>query len=433
MTDRLGYRRKFGVIAPSTNTIVQPEFDSMRVPGVTSHYGRILIRDGRIGDDEGMEALLEQIRASMADCVEGIMTMEPDYMVMGMSAETFWDGVEGNRQFVQQIKDLSGGLGVATGAEACERALHLFGAKKIAVVTPYTPIGDANVRKFFTELGFEVGADQGPQLPDAPCRSRTSASRRCARRSSRSTTRRRRDRPVRHQPLHVRARRRGRALARQAGHRDQRRHLVDGAARQRHRGQGPRLRLPAARALSRLRRLRSVYAALWRLLPGPTWLKVIEALALIGLAFWVLLAWVFPADRAAAAVRPDHRRRLIGSAGGGSDSARAVERLADDVGVTGMARGLFDHVEQHVSHVAVDQVRTRAGTVQVHRGCDRSRLCDLLPVVRDPVIHGVGLVDDQVGVSGLGRDGGPTVGELASGHHDLEPASLPGRGMLHQP
>ena len=161
MTDRLGWRRKFGVIAPSTNTIVQPEFDMMRVPGVTSHYGRILIRDGRIGDDKGMEALLEQIRASMADCVEGIMTMEPDYMVMGMSAETFWDGVEGNRQFVQQIKDLSGGLGVATGAEACERALHLYGAKKIAVVTPYTPIGDTNVRKFFTELGFEVGQVKG--------------------------------------------------------------------------------------------------------------------------------------------------------------------------------------------------------------------------------------------------------------------------------
>lgn len=82
-------------------------------------------------------------------------------MVMGMSAETFWDGVEGNRQFVKQIQDLTGGLGVATGAEACERALKLYGAKKIAVVTPYTPLGDANVRKFFTELGFEVGAIKG--------------------------------------------------------------------------------------------------------------------------------------------------------------------------------------------------------------------------------------------------------------------------------
>ena len=46
------------------------------------------------------------------------MTAEPDYMVMGMSSETFWGGVEGNRQFIQQIKALSGGLGVATGAEA---------------------------------------------------------------------------------------------------------------------------------------------------------------------------------------------------------------------------------------------------------------------------------------------------------------------------
>lgn len=161
MTDRLGYRAKFGVIAPSTNTIVQPEFDAMRVPGVTSHYGRILIRDGRIADDEGMQNLLVQIRAAMADCVEGVMTMEPDYMVMGMSAETFWDGVEGNRQFVQQIQDLSGGLGVATGAEACERALKLFGARKIGIVTPYTPVGDENVRRFFTELGFEVGAIRG--------------------------------------------------------------------------------------------------------------------------------------------------------------------------------------------------------------------------------------------------------------------------------
>lgn len=167
MTDRLGYRRKFGVIAPSTNTIVQPEFDMMRVPGVTSHYGRILIRDGRIADDEGMQNLLVQIRAAMADCVEGIMTMEPDYMVMGMSAETFWDGVEGNRQFVQQIKDLSGGLGVATGAEACERALQLYGAKKIGIITPYTPIGDENVRKFFTELGFEVGEIKGLSCPTA--------------------------------------------------------------------------------------------------------------------------------------------------------------------------------------------------------------------------------------------------------------------------
>ncbi|GAA1765718.1 hypothetical protein GCM10009795_010360 [Nocardioides hankookensis] len=37
-----------------------------------------------------------------------------------------------------------------------------------------------------------------------------------------------------------------------------------------------------------------MYAALWRLLPGPTWLKVAEAAVLLVAVVWILLAWVFP-------------------------------------------------------------------------------------------------------------------------------------------
>ena len=38
-----------------------------------------------------------------------------------------------------------------------------------------------------------------------------------------------------------------------------------------------------------------MYAALWRLLPGPVWVKLVEAIVLAALVVWVLLAWVFPA------------------------------------------------------------------------------------------------------------------------------------------
>lgn len=164
--DALGWRAKFGVIAPSTNTVVEPEFHAMSVPGVTAHMSRIHIRDQEMNDDDGMRRLLEQIRDEIGNSVERVMTAEPDYMVMGMSAETFWDGVEGNRRFKAQITNLSG-LQVATGAEACERALHLFGATRIGVVTPYQPIGDENVVKFFSELGFEVTAIDGLRCPTA--------------------------------------------------------------------------------------------------------------------------------------------------------------------------------------------------------------------------------------------------------------------------
>ena len=166
MVDALAWRKKFGVIVPSTNTIVEPDFYRMTVPGVTAHTSRIWIRDQDLSNNDAFEALLEQIRVEIEYAVQRVMTAEPDYMVMGMSAETFWGGVQGNREFIRNIKAWSG-LDVATGAEACERALNLFGAKKIGVVTPYQQIGDDNVIKFFNEIGFEVVRIKGLKCPTA--------------------------------------------------------------------------------------------------------------------------------------------------------------------------------------------------------------------------------------------------------------------------
>ena len=166
MPDVLGWRKKFGVLAPSTNTIVEPDFYRMNVPGVTCHFSRIHIHDQDLSDDAAMEAVMVQIREELGSAVQRVMTAEPDYMVMGMSSETFWGGLEGNRQFKQRIMDLSG-LEVATGAEACERSLKAFNAKRIGVVTPYQPVGDQNVGRFFGELGFEVVALKGLKCPTA--------------------------------------------------------------------------------------------------------------------------------------------------------------------------------------------------------------------------------------------------------------------------
>lgn len=168
MTDALGWRKKFGVLAPSTNTIVEPDFYTMRVPGVTAHFSRIHIRDQNLSSDDAFERLLDQIRVEIGYAIDRVMTCEPDYMVMGMSAETFWDGMEGNRAFVQRVSERTGqNLRVATGAEACERALKLFGARKIGVVTPYQPIGDKNVIRFFNDIGFEVVRLKGLKCPTA--------------------------------------------------------------------------------------------------------------------------------------------------------------------------------------------------------------------------------------------------------------------------
>lgn len=161
MVDSLGYRKKFGVIAPSTNTSVQPEFDAMRPRGVTNHFGRIHIPDNPVKDDKDFLKMMDDIRAELMNAVDRVITCQPDYMVMGMSAETFWDGLDGSRQLQERVEKRAG-MKVAMGSDACQAALRAYGdIKRIGVITPYMPVGDANVRKFFTDCGYEVAALKG--------------------------------------------------------------------------------------------------------------------------------------------------------------------------------------------------------------------------------------------------------------------------------
>ena len=157
MTDSLGYRRKFAVIAPSTNTSVQPEFDAMAPRGVTNHFGRISIPNDPIHNDDDFNRLMENIRKTMMDTVDRVMTCEPDYLIMGMSSETFWDGVEGSEKLKRKLKRVAK-RGVAMGSDACRAALRAYGRgiKRLGVVTPYMPVGDRQVLRFFTECGYQV-------------------------------------------------------------------------------------------------------------------------------------------------------------------------------------------------------------------------------------------------------------------------------------
>ena len=147
---------RFGVIVPSTNTVVEDEFNRIRPRGVSYHSGRIFIRNERLDSDESFEAFLEDLRVEIDAAIRSVVTCRPDYLIMGMSAETFWGGVDGNRKFLDFVKERSG-LDVSTGASACKAALAQYrGVRRIAVITPYQPVGDEQVRTFFTQLGFEV-------------------------------------------------------------------------------------------------------------------------------------------------------------------------------------------------------------------------------------------------------------------------------------
>ena len=157
MADSLAQRAKFGVLAPSTNTSVQPEFEAMKPWGVTHHHSRLIIPDRRVTDDASFMRMMDKIRDAMFPALEAVLTCHPDYVILGMSAETFWDGLEGSKQLQRKLEKVAK-MGVCMGSDACRAALRAYGRgiKRLGVITPYMPVGDRQVHRFFTDCGFEV-------------------------------------------------------------------------------------------------------------------------------------------------------------------------------------------------------------------------------------------------------------------------------------
>ncbi|KAL3422834.1 hypothetical protein PVAG01_04581 [Phlyctema vagabunda] len=114
-----------------------------------------------------MVAFLEDLRIQMKHAVESVCHAKVDFLVMGMSAETFWGGKDGAAEFVKFMTDLSGGLGVTTGAAACNAVMKTYNVKKLGIITPYQPVGDQQVVDFFTQIGCEVVAIHGLKCESA--------------------------------------------------------------------------------------------------------------------------------------------------------------------------------------------------------------------------------------------------------------------------
>lgn len=158
--DARGWRLKLGVLAPSTNTIVQPDFDDFRLPGVTNHCSRIFTLNAQAINDEAFIEGTQVIAENIFDSVSAVMTCTPDYLVMGMSAITFYGGIAGADKFQSDVEQ-SAGVGISIGSHAVRSALDAYGdIRRIAFLSPYYPAANLEVRKYFEECGYEVVRDR---------------------------------------------------------------------------------------------------------------------------------------------------------------------------------------------------------------------------------------------------------------------------------
>ncbi|MEL6446407.1 MAG: arylmalonate decarboxylase [Pseudomonadota bacterium] len=163
--DTRGWRAKFGVLGPSTNTIVQPDFDDLRPEGVTNHYSRIVIENAQAISDETFMAGTLEISDNTIEAVRGVLTCAPDYLIMGMSAVTFYGGAEGGRRWRENLEAVAG-VSLSIGSEALAAALEaLGGIRRVALISPYFPVANTEVRQFLSDYGIETVRDTCLRCP----------------------------------------------------------------------------------------------------------------------------------------------------------------------------------------------------------------------------------------------------------------------------
>lgn len=159
MRDILGWRSKFGVLGPSTNTIVQPDFEMMRPPGVTNHYSRIFTPNAQAVSNDTFMAGTNLIGENTLDAVRSVMTCSPDYLVMGMSAVTFFGGAKGADAFQEKVEQTAG-VKISIGSHSCTAAMKTYGGiRRIAILSPYYPVMNEQVARYFADQGFETVRD----------------------------------------------------------------------------------------------------------------------------------------------------------------------------------------------------------------------------------------------------------------------------------
>ncbi len=169
-----GWRGRIGLLIPSVNTVVEPEFYLLMPPGISVHGARIRNARNDLNDGLGMLAHVER-------AADELGSAQVDVLALACTTASFIRGREGERTLRERIARAaaagSGGLAAGDGAQPLPTVVTTSGAvvaahqalqiRRIVLVTPYLPEVNALEESFLAEHDIEVVAVTGRAVADA--------------------------------------------------------------------------------------------------------------------------------------------------------------------------------------------------------------------------------------------------------------------------
>jgi maleate isomerase len=164
MPDVYASRAKVGVVLPSTNTICEPDNATLAPAGVTNHTARIAIANITIDGDAAFDRLIRMSVDALDEAVDRVMDAAPDVLLVGMSSLLVWDGfdVASERRAALAART---GVPVTGGSFAILEAARRLAVQRIAIVSPYQPVADGHITRFFEGAGLSVTGFESLRCP----------------------------------------------------------------------------------------------------------------------------------------------------------------------------------------------------------------------------------------------------------------------------
>ena len=151
-----GWRGRIGLMLPTGNSVIEPEFQRMAPEGVSTHANRVELKDVTPKSLLAMEADTERSARQIAQTRVGVIAF-------GCTSGSFVGGPGYDDRLVAMIEDATG-VPATTTTTAVVRALQLMGVERIALATPYTDEVTRLEVDYLQANGFEVTNWQGGDI-----------------------------------------------------------------------------------------------------------------------------------------------------------------------------------------------------------------------------------------------------------------------------
>ncbi len=146
-------KHRVGLLIPSSNTNVEPEYYSVMPASVSVHFARLTMT---AVNDEGLTRQDDDVTRQ----AELLATAGVEIILFCQVAASFYHGLEYDTKLRMRIENASGKPAI-TAAQTTIDALNVLGARSISIASPFTPEVYNISSAFLTANGFDVLAVEG--------------------------------------------------------------------------------------------------------------------------------------------------------------------------------------------------------------------------------------------------------------------------------